>query len=273
MGGPFERYLRRLRDPRWIPHISSYCDVRCNRCAFSTRCWSFAVQQGLEPDSPEDLESDDPESDDPESDDTESVGTEFEPQTPRRPGWPERHQIDVDDSEMTLAEERAYEARARRIEDDPLSTHAWSYASNVSELFRNTQDLTEAMHDVYSWSMTIAVKTRRAIGSLEFNSDEEIEVDPVQNDANGSAKVVLIAIEQSTAAWSTIAQAGMLDPGLVRYLADELAFLENELRERFPFAMAFVRPGFDEEVPGVVRPWNLAPHEEEDEEEDADGGG
>jgi hypothetical protein len=253
MSGSFEWYLRRLRDPRWIPHVSSYCDARCNRCALSTRCWSFAVQQGLEPDSPEDLEP------------SESA---FEPRTPERPGWAARHQIDVDDSKMTLAEEKAYDARIRRIEDDPLAKHAASYASNVADLFRITHDVTEAMHDVYSWSMTIAAKTHRAIASLEFNSDEEIEMDPVQNDANGSAKVVLLAIEQSAAAWSTIAQAGMLDPGLVRYLADELAFLENELRDRFPFAMAFVRPGFDEEVPGLVKPWNLAPHEDESEDDD-----
>jgi hypothetical protein len=174
---------------------------------------------------------------------------------------------------MTLAEERAYDERAIRIDDDPLARHARSYTLNVSEILlpllkECSQDVTDAMHDVYSWSLTIAAKTRRAVGSLEFNKDEEIEIDPVQNDANGSAKVVMIAIEQSTAAWSTMAQAGLLDPGLVRYLADELAFLEDELRERFPFAMAFVRPGFDEEVPGVVRPWKLDPREEEDAGED-----
>ena len=65
-----------------------------------------------------------------------------------------------------------------------------------------------------------------------------------------------------------MAQPGVLDAGLVKYLADELSFLESELRERFPFAMAFVRPGFDEEVPGVVRPWKLDPDEDENEVED-----
>jgi hypothetical protein len=173
---------------------------------------------------------------------------------------------------MTLAEERAYDARALRIDNDPLAKHARSYASDVSEILlpllkECSQSVTEAMHDAYSWALTIAVKTKRAIGSLEFNKDEEIDIDPVQNDANGSAKVVLIAIEQSSAAWSTMAQPGVLDAGLVKYLADELTFLESELRERFPFAMAFVRPGFDEEVPGVVRPWKLDPHEDEDEDE------
>lgn len=258
MSSSFERYLRRLRDPRWIPHISSYYDVRCHRCAFSARCWSFAVQQGLEPESPEDVEPAEP---------------EFEPQTPRRPGWAEVHHIDVDDSEMTAAEEKEYDARAQRVENDLLAKHAGSYASDVSEILlpllkECSPDVTEAMHDVYSWSLTLAAKTRRAVHSFEFNQDEGIGIDPVQNDANGSAKVVLVAIEQSMAAWSTIAQSGVLDSGLVKYLADELTFLENELRDRFPFAMAFVRPGFDEEVPGVVRPWKLDPHEDEDEDED-----
>src|SRR6185436_16101721 len=182
MSGSFDWYLRHLRDPRWIPHISSYCDVRCHRCAFSSRCWSFAVQRGLEPASPEDVEPDD---------------SEFEPQTPRRPGWAETHQIDVEESEMTLAEERAYNERAMRIEDDPLGRHARSYALDVSEILlpllkECSQDVTEAMHDVYSWSLTIATKTRRAIHSFEFDKDEELETDPVQNDANGSAKVALL---------------------------------------------------------------------------------
>ena len=258
MSSSFERYLRRLRDPRWIPHISSYCDGRCHHCAFNTRCWSFAVLQGLEPESPEDIEPAD---------------AEFEPQTPRRPGWAELHHIDVGDSEMTPAEEMEYDARAQRIENDPLAKHASSYASDVSEILlpllkECSPNVTEGMHDVYSWSLTISAKTRRAVHSLEFDKDELIQIDPVQNDANGSAKVVLLAIEQSTAGWSTMAQPGVLDAGLVKYLADELSFLENELRERFPFAMAFVRPGFDEEIPGVVRPWKLDAHEDENEDED-----
>ena len=174
---------------------------------------------------------------------------------------------------MTHADEKEYHARAHHIDNDPLSKHAGAYASAVSEILRpmlNDCSATEAMHDVDSWSMTIAAKTHRAISSFEFNEDEELEVDPVQNDANGSAKVVLVAIEQSAAAWSTIAHAGLLDAGLVTYFADELTFLENELHERFPFAMAFVRPGFDEEIAGIVRPWKLDPHEDEDDGDDSE---
>jgi hypothetical protein len=62
----------------------------------------------------------------------------------------------------------------------------------------------------------------------------------------------------------------VLDPGLVKYLLDELTTLASELRRRFPFAMAFVRPGFDEEIPGVVRPWSVNPAEEDDEDENGD---
>lgn len=266
MSSSFERYLRRLRDPRWIPHISSYCDVRCHRCAFSTRCWSFAVQQGLEPRSPEDVE--------PEDD-------EFEPKTPRRPGWAERHNIDVGDFEMSSADRAEYDAREQRIENDALGKRAGSYTSNVSDILgplldngsdellsRSSQAIVEAAHDVYSWSLTIAAKTHRAISSFEFEKEEEIETDPVQTDANGSAKVARVTIAQSTAAWSVIAESGVLDLGLVRYLVTELASLDRELSERFPLAMAFVRPGFDETIPGSVAPWSVAPAEEEGEQDD-----
>jgi hypothetical protein len=220
--------------------------------------------QGLEPGSEEDVEPAEP---------------EFELQTPRQPGWAETHDIDVD-SPMTSAEEKEFDARANRIDHDPLNTNAKSYLSDVHEVLRpfgrerseaRLSDLTEAIHDVYSWSLTIAAKSHRAVSSLEFAKDEdtgEADDDPVQNDANGSAKVVLLAIEQSVAAWSTIAQAGVLDPGLANYLVDELTTLGSELRQRFPFAMAFVRPGFDEEIPGVVRPWSVNPSEEEEDEDD-----
>jgi hypothetical protein len=179
--------------------------------------------------------------------------------------------MDVDDSETTVAEEKEYDERAHRIESDPLAAHAGSYGSDVWEILRpvlNEAMATEAVHDVYSLSLTIAAKTHRAVSSFEFNKDEETELDPVQNDANGSAKVVLLSVEQSTAAWNSIAQAGVVDPGLVKYLVEDLAVLQKEVREQFPFAMAFVRPGFDEEIPGVVRPWKLDPQEDEGEDED-----
>ena len=209
----------------------------------------------MEPDSPEDVEPSEP---------------EFEFQTPRRPGWAETHLLDIDDSETTLAEEKEYDERAHRIESDPLAAHAGAYGSDVWEILRpvlNEANVTEAVHDIYSLSLTIAAKTRRAIGSFEFNKDEETELDPVQNDANGSAKVVLLSIEQSTTAWNSIAQAGVVDPGLVKHLVEELAVLQKEVREQFPFAMAFVRPGFDEEIPGIVRPWKLDAHEDEEDED------
>jgi hypothetical protein len=189
----YDRYLRRLRDPRWIPHIGSYCDVRCHRCAFSTRCWTFATLHGLEPATEEDVEPAEP---------------ECEPQTPPRLGWAETHDVEID-SPMTPAEEKEYDARADRIDHDDLNTDAQSYLSDVHEILKpllrdcaddssdttlsdlphlsdvsDFSNLAEAIHDVYSWSLTIAAKCHRAISSLEFAKDEEPNNDPVQNDAN-----------------------------------------------------------------------------------------
>jgi hypothetical protein len=64
-------------------------------------------------------------------------------------------------------------------------------------------------------------------------------------DANGSAKVAIIGIERSMAAW-----AGLLNqfPQQERTILDLLVKLKRLLQnvdKAFPDARAFVRPGFD----------------------------
>jgi hypothetical protein len=66
----------------------------------------------------------------------------------------------------------------------------------------------------------------------------------VQNDWNGSAKVALICLERSEAAWQMIAQAtGDVEPAA---LAERIAGLRRQVEKTFPNAHSFVRPGFDE---------------------------
>ena len=58
----------------------------------------------------------------------------------------------------------------------------------------------------------------------------------------------------------------VLDPGLSGDLIVRLENLESALRSRYPNAMGFIRPGFDEEVPGLVRPWTLQTEIDEENE-------
>ena len=118
-----------------------------------------------------------------------------------------------------------------------------------------------------AWSpehLLLAALVRCSLKSLRHHARwAKIDV----SDANGSAKVARLAVAQSLAAWKIVEPAGLIDGGLAEYLRGSLERIESELAERFPLAMAFVRPGFDEEIPGIVRPWSIMP-DDDDEEDD-----
>ena len=68
----------------------------------------------------------------------------------------------------------------------------------------------------------------------------------MQEDGNGSAKIALIAIDRSMAAWHAME---MCLPGKSDSIAPIVAELERLrwlLEEEFPDARGFIRPGFDE---------------------------
>jgi hypothetical protein len=268
MTSSFDVFLRRLRDPRWIPHISSYCDSRCSRCAFTERCWSYALQQHVTHVADE-------------SSPTETaVDVETEPESSPVVGWAERHGIDLNDIQLDASDTKAYEELRAKIDNDPLGLRAHDYGMDVWAVMRPhlendspagpvwSAEVAEAIRDVWGLALTIGAKTHRAVGSFEHEREEEIETDAVQTDANGSAKVVRLAIVTSLAAWEIVRGAGVMDAGLIDHLVENLKQIEAELTARFPLALAFVRPGFDERIPGIVRPWSIMPDEEEDEEED-----
>jgi hypothetical protein len=238
--------------PQWIPFIDQYCDRRCERCEFNQRCRAHASQQRLLAivDNPA-LETDDP--DDP---------------PPSTPGWAERNGVDLGDFEPT-EELREWRNRRQKCDNEPAVLAAMEYATdvwNVLKLVEDRSDLspavTEAIDDI-SWCCTmIAAKVRRAYSAHDYLDEDD--VDPVQNDVSGSAKISRIMIERSSIAWDVVVRAGdVLDSALVLHLVAVLQQIDAELAARFPHAMAFVRPGFDEEIPGIVPMWTLSPEEED----------
>ncbi|MEF8943679.1 MAG: hypothetical protein V5B78_12905, partial [Desulfohalobiaceae bacterium] len=42
-----ERIKRMAKNPDFIPGIYNYCDRWCERCAFTSRCMNFAMEQEL----------------------------------------------------------------------------------------------------------------------------------------------------------------------------------------------------------------------------------
>ena len=65
-------------------------------------------------------------------------------------------------------------------------------------------------------------------------------------------------IVDSLAAWRVVNDFGRAAPDSpTRTPAAMLERIDQDLAERIPRAMEFVRPGFDEPIPGVIRPWSL----------------
>ena len=102
----------------------------------------------------------------------------------------------------------------------------------------------EAVDTIGWFSTLISAKIRRAICG---QADGWESPDGVQTDHNGSAKVALLGIAESRAAWGVLMEAGKATadgvPAQAVRILDEL---DRNLRTRFPRATEFVRPGFDE---------------------------
>lgn len=105
--------------------------------------------------------------------------------------------------------------------------------------------LTDAIEIIKWYNFFIGPKLSRAIRGLhkEYHPQHQ---DPIQNDANGSAKITLIAIERSLSAWETIRSFFPEKTDDLLDLFRILAWLQRETLHLFPNAYKFIRPGFDE---------------------------
>ena len=112
--------------------------------------------------------------------------------------------------------------------------------SNPAEVAASLKDSV----DIIRWYQHfIYVKLLRAItGACEEGSEGP---DEVPNDSNGSAKVALIAVDRSIAAWGQMQQHFPDRRDDILDILVHLDRLRRKVEIVFPDARAFVRPGFD----------------------------
>ena len=70
--------------------------------------------------------------------------------------------------------------------------------------------------------------------------------DPVQNDANGSAKVALIGVEKSIDAWGTLLKYFPETEDNILEILVLLETIKKDILNEFPNVNNFLRPGFDD---------------------------
>ena len=107
-----------------------------------------------------------------------------------------------------------------------------------AELIRDAQE-------VVQWYLHfIDVKLQRAVAS---RVDREREGDDgFPSDADGSAKIALVAIDRSIGAWARLREHFAAHADTILDLLVRLEKLRRAVERRFPQARAFKRPGFDD---------------------------
>jgi hypothetical protein len=243
-----ERLKKLVKEKRFIPGIYNYCDRWCERCPQTHRCLNFSIGE---------LEFSDPQ--------TKDIKNEA--------FWKKLSEIFKETLEMAreAAQEMGVdlegldtesEAEHLRMNDEAVKSHvisraAMSYAERVDDWFREREEdflemvaaanegveLEEAFEVIRWYQYFVAAKAMRAIlGKVEDEKDGD---DEFPNDADGSAKIALIAVDRSIGAWAVVSHCY---PRYAESILEIISFLDRlrqAIEETFPKARSFIRPGFD----------------------------
>jgi len=257
-----EKIKKLAQNPQFITGIYNYCDRWCERCPLTSRCLDFALVNE---------QFADPESHDITNKlflqklaETFQVTLDLLKETAEREGidldsldiqeLPEEEMLDVEvaknhkccraakiygemvddwfDSARDLFEQKEDELNLNVLPEMPYVNPVWEGAS-----------FEEAVQVVRWYQHQIYAKLMRAIrGHLEERPNI---LDEFANDSDGSAKVALIAIDRSIAAWGEIRNHYPLNDADILHLLVHLDRLRRRVEKVFPGAREFIRPGFD----------------------------
>jgi hypothetical protein len=236
-------------DPDLIPGIYNYCDRWCERCPFTSRCLNFKFGEAHF-----DGESRDPEN----AKFWEQLSAVW--QVTAQMIYEEAEELGIDltvDPDDLAQIEREEAARDLFVHMHPLVRSAEKYVDAASAWFDSAESEDDGVVDlsfgnmisvrdaisVIRWyQFQIQVKLMRALRSR----DDDREWGEQSGDANGSAKVALIGIQRSAAAWIVLRNClPMLEASTIARWRQLIA-LQQQVEAEFPTAWTFKRPGFDD---------------------------
>ena len=255
-----------MNNPNFVEGIFDYCDRWCERCLFTHRCMNYAVYRQEFPDTSENEIT------------NEQWWQKFADffrktiATVKEQAKSYGFDLETIDDDL-IAEDRRLTDRAA---DYPCSKASREYSQMVSQWFDSSSDLfTEKANqlnhalqlelpgtepeesalqindaaDVIRWYQhQIHVKlVRAARGMLADDDDDEFRTE----DANGSAKVALIGIDRSIAAWGVLYENLPSNTDEILDILVHLQRLQNDTQQCFPNARSFIRPGLDNKISTV----------------------
>lgn len=251
---------------KYIPGIYNYCDRWCERCSFTRHCRNFESTGKL---SGEQLDMDNKAF-------WDNISSNLENAMILLQQAAAEHGFDINQP-MTEEEETAYEEKQKLVKKTakahPLSTLCKQYREIVMPFIKTSggmidkaRELVKQLHlgitseedlvhtmaglgdyfEIIQWYLFfIDAKLQRALhGKLE-GEDWELE-NNYAKDSDGSAKIAIIAIERSMAAWTGIYEAMPATEDTALNVLSLLNRLKQTALTEFPNAMKFKRPGFDD---------------------------
>lgn len=247
-------------NPDLISGIYNYCDRWCERCPLTSRCLVYATEQ--------------------EDDDSSQINDLTNEAFWRKLGsivqetrdmiaeWAREAGVDLDKPEDE-DDQTKRKRRRQQVDNHPLAHAGKKYANDASDWLRELDQTVEVSdaratdlpterdlesaerledaREVIQWyQYQIAVKTMRALSGRLDEQQVDPECAEFPKDSDGSAKVALIGIDRSIAAWRLVQLSLPERETSIVPLILQLERLRHRIEQTFPDAREFVRPGFDE---------------------------
>jgi hypothetical protein len=260
-----EKLKELAQDERFISGIYNYCDRWCERCPQTSRCLNYAMAEE---------EFTDPETQDIRNEAFWIKLSEIFKATldfVKEMAASEGIDLDALDPGEFVEENRGFEEAAKNHE---VSRAARAYADMAENWFEEARiflgggeekdatfqsipengeepeknDFEEALEVIQWYQHQIYVKLARAIsGQMEEETGIDDELAQYAKDSDSSAKVALIGLDRSIAAWGII---GRRFPAFRSHdgpaILTHLEGLRRSVEKVFPDARGFLRSGFDQ---------------------------
>jgi len=229
-------------NPDLISGIYNYCDRWCERCPLTSHCLVYATEQE---------DNDSSESRDIHNEEFwRKLSLIFQETREMIVEWAQDAGIDL--TEPPEEQERRCKRKRQLVDNHPLTRAGKKYANAASDWFRefdqtmeNSDQLEDAREVIQWYQYQIAVKTMRALSGQKEEFDEDLAPAELPKDSDGSAKVALIGIDRSIAAWRMMQLSLPERAEAIVPLILQLERLRRRLEYAFPAARDFIRPGFD----------------------------
>jgi hypothetical protein len=241
---------------KYIDGIYNYCDRWCERCPFTSRCRSFAMEQKMR----KRMERKEKENAEYWAAMEKTLGEAIDPAVKESMSMFLDPKKDFPALEPDPEFEADMERRDKFIEAHPLRKRSMDYVELIETFFGKDGDMPpedvpwrDAWEVIHWYKYFVHVKFARALHGMideredgDWYDEETGEKIEIPSDADGSAKIAIIGIERSISAWSMMREHfPKKDKEIIKMMA-LLAHVRMLADQTFPKAREFHRPGFDD---------------------------